>query len=193
MKDLYDSPVFTQWRDRAKAGTLTKFWLVEEGLPEAAKLVSAGQLHLEITDEGIVFRPLVDGRVYYPVPETMPGPQEICTHIIGSGALSCSWWEVKPDGWINFDDGYGIIDPAWEIRVTFGADDFEEGQPGVLNPTNLAQGIMRVRSGATSAPPDLVHQCAMFAAGNLDDVDFDAGDADYIMQVAITGDDAVYG
>lgn len=193
MKDLYQNPVLAEWRERHQKGDVTPQWVIDHVMPEVNQLLAMGHATLEASHEGFIMRPIEEGRVYYPVPDTMPGPEEMCTHFIGSGALSYSWWDVEPDGWINFDDGLGIIHPEWEIRVVFGDDDFEEGTKGVINPASLAQAIMRIKSGVTSVRSYVVDQCAMFAAGNLDDVDFDAADADSVMQIAITGDDHIYG
>ena len=146
MKDLYDSPVLAEWRDRKDAGTLTTSWLVDEGMPEVAKLLSLGHLHLEINDDGIAFRPVENGRAYYPVPKTMPGPYELFSHIIFSGGLDYGrqWWEEGEMHGVSED---GTVSPDWELPVTLGVALETDVFEGVLNTATLAQGIMRIASG----------------------------------------------
>lgn len=188
MKDLYENPVLGEWRERHQKGDVTPQWIIDHVMPEVNNLLAMGHATMEASHEGFILRPVDEGRVYYPVPDTMPDADAIFTHIIGAGADQFSWWQSIEYRGINED---GSVAPDWEMRVAFG-DDYEE-EEGVINAATLAQAIMRIKSGVTSVQAYVVKQCTMFAAGNLDDVDFDAGHADSVMQIAITGDDHIYG
>lgn len=191
MKDLYENDVFAEALARVKARDLSPYWVVDQVLPELGALLSQREVTLEITEEGMCVRPIDNGRTVYAVPETMPGPEELFTHIIGSGGLGFGneWWQV--DEWIGVGED-GTVEPGWELRVTYTA----EGDPpieGVLNAATLAQGVMRIASGAARLTEEFVEQCKLLAEGRLDDVDIDAWVGDGIMQVAITGDTLRYG
>lgn len=190
MKDVYGNPVLAQWRERAVAGDVSPQWVTDHVVPVLAGMLAMGDAVFEPAAAGPVLRPVEEGRVYYPAPETMPGPEAMFTHFIGSGALDAPWWHVTQ--WVGVRED-GTVDPGWAVHVQLGADDFADGEPGVIAPSNLAQAIVRIASGVTSAAPGTVRQCVLFAAGAVDDVDFDAGAADSVMQVAITGDGIVYG
>lgn len=188
MKDLYQNPVLAEWRERQQQGDVTVHWIIDHVMPEVNNLLAMGHATMEMTHEGIIMRPVDEGRVYYPVPKSMPDAEEMFTHFIGSGADQFSWWQSIDYRGLGED---GSVDPDWEMRVAFGDDD--DTEEGVINAASLAQAIMRIKSGVTSVRQYVVDQCTMFAAGNLDDVDFDAGDADSVMQIAITRDDHIYG
>jgi hypothetical protein len=188
MKDLYENAVLAEWRERHRKGDVTLEWIVDHVMPELIDLVTMGHATVENTAEGVFVRPVEGGRTYYPVPETMPDAEAMFTHFIGSGADQFEWWQDIEYRGLGED---GSIAPDWEMRVAFGADGDEE--EGVINPASLAQAVMRVKSGVTSVRQYVVDQCVMFAAGNLDGVDFDACDADSVMQIAITGHDHIYG
>lgn len=192
MSDLSDLPIFREWAERKQAGTATVFWLVEALMPELTRLVHEGCVDLDDTDRGIVLRLVEGGRVIYRVPETMPDPQVLFTHIIFSGGFEfgSAWWEELECTGVSED---GIVAPDWELKVAYGAEGETEIVEGALNASTLAQAIMRIASGAANLTDEFVTQCKLMADGRVDDVDIDAWVGDGIMQVAITGDSAVFG
>lgn len=191
MKDVYENPVFAQWRDRDKEGDVTRQWIIDQVLPEMGELLATGHAVLEPSGEGPILRAIENGRIYYPVPDTMPDGRELFAYIIGAAALDygSQWWDVQE--WIGVDEN-GNVEPDWSLRVAFGADG--DTEDGIISPGTLAQAIMRIKSGVIpSMSPELVKDCGLLAAGQTEDIDIDAIGADLIMQVAITGDDAIYG
>jgi len=186
MKDIYENPVLAQMRDRARSGDLSPYWVVDHVVPELAVLVSQRDVVVEASDGALTVRPVDNGRTLYAVPGTMPGPQELFTHVIGSGALGygSDWWTVEE--WIGVSEN-GDVAPEWELRVTYGAED-DEPIEGVLNAATLAQGIMRIASGAVRLRSEYVAEVVLLAEGQLDTVDIDAIIGDAIAQVAICGD-----
>ena len=191
MKDLFENPVLAETLKRVKARDISRYWMVDHTLPEIAALMAEGEVTLEVTEQGICVRAVDNGRVRYTVPDTMPGPEELFTHVIGSGGLSFGndWWQV--DEWIGVGEN-GTVQPDWELRVTYTAED-EPPIEGVLNAATLAQGIMRIAAGEARLVDEFVTQCKLMAEGKLDDVDIDEWVGDGIMQVAITGDTPRYG
>lgn len=193
MKDLYDSQVLAEALKRVKARDLSPYWVVDHVLPELGALLSQREVTLEITEQGMFVRAVDNGRVVYPVPDTMPGAEDLFNYIIGSGALDYGnqWWQI--DEWIGVDEN-GTVHPGWELRVSYGAED-DPPIEGVLNAATLAQAVMRIGAGAARVKDEHVRACKLLAEGRLDDVDFDidAVRGDIIMQVAITGDHPVYG
>ena len=192
MKDIYENPVLAEFREREKEADRNPYWAVDFVLPELSSLMGRREVVMEVVEGGLYIRPLDNGRVVYPVPETMPGPEALFSHIILSGGLDfgSEWWDIDNDGWIGVAEN-GDVQDNWEIRVTYGCegDVFE----GVLSPATLAQAIMRIASGAAHLKDEFVKECKLMAAGQVDDVDIDAWVGDGIMQVAITGDSALYG
>lgn len=186
MKDLFENEVFAEALARVQARDLSPYWVVDHVLPEVGALLSQREVTLEITEQGISVRAVDNGRVRYPVPDTMPGPEELFTYVIGSGGLDYGneWWQV--DEWIGVDED-GSVQPGWELRVTYTAED-DPPIEGVLNAATLAQGILRIGAGAARLREEFVEQCQLLADGKLDDVDIDAIIGDAVMQVAITGD-----
>lgn len=186
MKDLYENGVLAQALARAGDGDLTDYWVIDHVMPVLEELLAMREITLEITPGGIAVRPVDSGRTVYTVPESMPGPEELFTHVMGSGALvhGSEWWRVQE--WIGIHDS-GAIEPDWQLRVEYGAED-DEPIEGVLSAATLAQGLLRITSGMVRARADITAECVLLAEGQLDAVDIDAECGDAIAQAAICGD-----
>lgn len=110
-------------------------------------------------------------------------PDDTASHFIGSGALSWEWWQIVSMEGIDFID---TCADDWRVFVTveeYGAFEF--------NHQVLTRAIRKIAAkegkNIEFLPERVRKECHKFVFGNLDDVDFDAGDADCVMQVAVFG------
>ena len=105
-------------------------------------------------------------------------PLDTFDWFIGSGALTYPWYtQVKVTGKDTAD---------WEVQFIDGADD-DSTTLYTLNHQTIMQAVRVIASGTTSVDhvdPTTRDECRKLVFGKLDDVDFDAGTADQVMQFA---------
>lgn len=103
---------------------------------------------------------------------------DVLTTAIESGAVY----------WASF----AKLERAEDLTVTFSIIfDEDEKEVGRVGRADIIRAMKRIVAGEIQISPDVIGQCAL-ALAKSDDTDFDAGDADSVLQVACFGE-VVYG
>jgi hypothetical protein len=122
----------------------------------------------------------------------LPGTDaDVEAHIIGSGALGYSWWDVVTMPVLE-SNGYDAVD-GWSMTLRYMIDEMQDIWSDVvtLTPDMLRTAIRTLGSLSLDSDVrvsvDAEQECGEWLRNGPDDVDFDAASADHVLQFALMG------